>query len=1773
MAERLAYLEAIVGADITQFRRGMAEIRNETGLLSERSRGISAMGRRMTYTLAAPLVAVGGLAASVYGEFDENMRNINAIARMSEADLSSLSQATLEWGKNTRSGAVEASNALYTIYSAGVTNKDEAMRIMQASTMTAEAGLADLETTTEALTATLLAYGDKSESATSRASNAITAMVALGVGEMETFASSMSKPLTTAAVLGVKVEDLFNTLAFLTQRGESPAKAATQTYRLLAGMIKPSIAMQSAFAKLGVKNAKDLVSEYGTLQKAILAVVGTTDGSLEKINKLWVNTLGARGITTLISDIDGWNESITDFNKLLPDATKAAHEEQMKSFTAQVGLFKSALGATAIVIGEKLVPHISDFLNKMTTFLIKITDADPKLVNMGVAFAGIVVAVSPLLWILPTLLNPVTLLVTGLGILAAAFATDFKDIRTTVKTKVEAITGELTPLVDSLKDLWNILFPKTEGEVSEDKSILDMLGLSRPTSEQMKEVFTPETPVSLWSLFEGSIAQDEGFSWHWFMKAAAKAGWTGGAIPAGQTLVIEYDGLEIDIADNDIDLAAGKGSFSELYGYMDTIEGAGWTDPPNFGERLKLALSTVAPEIKDHLKKIWDNVLTYLKTEARDDISDWWVELKTNVTATWEDHKPAIKARFDLIRARWNRFFRDGTAPYEHGTETSDISQIWSRLKESVTATWEDHKPAIKARFDLIRARWNRFFRDGTAPYEHGTETSDISKIWSRLKESVTATWEDHKPAIKARFDLIRARWNRFFRDGTAPYEHGTETSDISKIWSRLKESVTATWEDHKPAIKARFDLIRARWNRFFRDGTAPYEHGTETSDISKIWSRLKESVTATWEDHKPAIKARFDLIRARWNRFFRDGTAPYEHGTETSDISQIWSRLKESVTATWEDHKPAIKARFDLIRARWNRFFRDGTAPYEHGTERSGISKIWTRLKNEITETWEEHKPAIKARIVTIGKSIGDFFTGGDAAPYMHEDNRSPFQKAFDSITTGIGDWYVKNSPTILTKITTIATGIKDHLGSETNIATIAEGAAILLTDGFAVFSTLNTWFATTFPNLHADLSLIAKSIGDWFKDSGGEKVAYGIGYFVGTVGVKISQGLRTLSSLFTGSNLTKFLSASEAGIESFGSGFNDALANAGVEDLSFADKLFTGIAGVLVTYTIASALFAPVGTKIVGAIVGSIGFQAAARVIGTTVMSMRIVQMVSSGLLGLGSGIYNTLLAPAAGYIVSHLGVSISLKTGLFTGIATIIVAALNTAFVAGTVVAGAFSSAAGFIMMGITDDLNVNALNAPNTRAAISTVFNTAFEGAKAAAGKFKAAGIWVRDGISTAVMTGGFKLGGLKSKLSTAISAALGTTAGQLGVAAAKAGGRILGSALATGAMAATALAPAAIAIGVITLAVGAVKFVSDEDFRDSVHHAILKVLSGRDFKVPMSVSADVKTKVDFEEAGYDPEAFDSFTMSKWLVNEIQKDYMKDWVLDLDIPGINYSWQSDIPIDIPDAPQTVKDKILASWKESFGDTNPLTILSDWHDDLITFEAHAVAVSDLLGFDPNDLDAEAVIAIEAITNMADAQALLMDKVISSDITGEEFVTTYLAPIDLAWVGMYGAEGTMTAAYSGFVTGLVTDTTTLSTTMDTFNTDASADVLAFKASAVPDFKKVGTAVSGVKTEVDELSTSLSNLDGIEVSFKVIVNKIEVEPEGSFAKGLGYVPHDNYRANLHKGEMILPRDDAESYRRGQGAGVTNIYNTIEVHAESADDILRELDRRGIYVN
>ena len=57
---------------------------------------------------------------------------------------------------------------------------------------------------------------------------------------------------------------------------------------------------------------------------------------------------------------------------------------------------------------------------------------------------------------------------------------------------------------------------------------------------------------------------------------------------------------------------------------------------------------------------------------------------------------------------------------------------------------------------------------------------------------------------------------------------------------------------------------------------------------------------------------------------------------------------------------------------------------------------------------------------------------------------------------------------------------------------------------------------------------------------------------------------------------------------------------------------------------------------------------------------------------------------------------------------------------------------------------------------------------------------------------------------------------------------------------------------------------------------------------------------------------------------------------------------------------------------------------------------------------------------------------------------------------------------------------------------------------------------------------------------------------------DGSHKTGLDYVPYDNYIAVLHKGEMVLPADDAADYRSGGRAGGAS--TTVNLYPQTVDE-------------
>ena len=96
---------------------------------------------------------------------------------------------------------------------------------------------------------------------------------------------------------------------------------------------------------------------------------------------------------------------------------------------------------------------------------------------------------------------------------------------------------------------------------------------------------------------------------------------------------------------------------------------------------------------------------------------------------------------------------------------------------------------------------------------------------------------------------------------------------------------------------------------------------------------------------------------------------------------------------------------------------------------------------------------------------------------------------------------------------------------------------------------------------------------------------------------------------------------------------------------------------------------------------------------------------------------------------------------------------------------------------------------------------------------------------------------------------------------------------------------------------------------------------------------------------------------------------------------------------------------------------------------------------------------------------------------------------------------------------------------------------------------------------VSYQRNEYENLGKTYaeSYLRGLEsVNIESYFNSLNGNLDGSHRNGLANVPFDGYRAELHKGEMVLTQAQADRYRntQAQGTVVQNTFDTTTIESK-----------------
>lgn len=647
-AERLAYLEAVVGADITQFRKSMRDIRNDVGILSETISGIGGAARTMTFAFTAPMVALGSFAVQAAGSFDASMRNINSILGLSEENFQGLSKEAFDFARTTRAGVTPAVDALYEVFSAGITDQERAMEIWKISNQVSEAGLADLSQTTNIMTATMSAFNLETDQAT-RVGNVWTRTVQQGVGSLSDFLSNAQKVLPLSNELSVSLEDMGASIAFLSQGGGGASKAETSYAMMLSNLLKPTEAATEAFKKLNVASGRELIEKFGSVGAAVKALRDTVPENI--FNKMFSKT-GLEAALRMTNNFDALQESIKGFNTNLEDATMDAWTQQSMSFNFQLGLLKTALEGAAVTIGQKIIPLITPLVAGFTQFFSSVSEANPQLLELGVIFIGIVAAAAPIIWLLTSLLNPIGLITAAVVTLGGAFATNFAGIQTTVINAVDSIVGGLQPLKDAWDTFMDSMFGGGVGSSATDKQESPLAALVDSThqvgtdaGEGMTLAF--DSAISAWDLYNDSGLADK-ISWKSFQDELKKQGWTGGALFPEDSYTLFGESLKTK---SNAELERSRGRSMES-------GAAAPTEGNTIFDRLIASVAAAWPKLQIALDTMWTNFKSWVTDTALpalDEFAGTGIEAIAKIFlplgSTGEGDSPLYTALQDLFKA------------------------------------------------------------------------------------------------------------------------------------------------------------------------------------------------------------------------------------------------------------------------------------------------------------------------------------------------------------------------------------------------------------------------------------------------------------------------------------------------------------------------------------------------------------------------------------------------------------------------------------------------------------------------------------------------------------------------------------------------------------------------------------------------------------------------------------------------------------------------------------------------------------------------------------------------------------------------------------------------------------------------------------------------------------------------------------------------------------------------------------------------------------------
>jgi len=355
-------IEIVISA-VDEASAEIDKVKSQLGGLKELGSSIQSAGLAMGAMGAAMSIPfVAGIKAA--RDFDESMRNVQAVSGATAEEFKKLSDAAKEFGEKTKYSAEDAAQAMYAFGSAGY-KTDQIIQATNGTMALAAATQANLGQAAEAVVQTLNQFGMSAENSGTIA-DIFSKAISGSALNMDRLQAGMSYIGPLAGQLGRSLTETTAALMELNNAGIIGERAGTGLREAFAMLLSPTAGMIKTFQALGI-SMEDVSPASHSLEEIIskLAESGATTAQI-------MDLFGMRAGPTMAMLVSQGTEALEKYKIALDNSGGAAQqmaETQEAGLAGTMERLKSTLETTAISIGQTITPMVETLANSLKGLL------------------------------------------------------------------------------------------------------------------------------------------------------------------------------------------------------------------------------------------------------------------------------------------------------------------------------------------------------------------------------------------------------------------------------------------------------------------------------------------------------------------------------------------------------------------------------------------------------------------------------------------------------------------------------------------------------------------------------------------------------------------------------------------------------------------------------------------------------------------------------------------------------------------------------------------------------------------------------------------------------------------------------------------------------------------------------------------------------------------------------------------------------------------------------------------------------------------------------------------------------------------------------------------------------------------------------------------------------------------------------------------------------------------------------------------------------------